>query len=171
MDAIALYPSGSVSGAWVFLHLDTLSTIMRRHAKPEPMSDLVINLLSNMPRQEKDDDVHVPIVVDDDHEVVAKVKMVAAEEMTPGDARDDVIADDDVGDTLSDDDGTLSDVRVDNNAVIVEENMINVDSNHDAELQVELPRDYDVDMINSVDAAMTRPGRVCIMKLVGECVP
>lgn len=31
MDAIALYPTGSASGAWVFLHLDMITIIVRKH--------------------------------------------------------------------------------------------------------------------------------------------
>ena len=89
LDAIALYPTGGASGAWVFLHLQTMSTIVRKHGKPEPMSDLIIGVLNALPAAEEDEDEvfeqmqdEIDIVID---EVVAANPV---NEMVPGAAVD-----------------------------------------------------------------------------------
>ena len=48
MDAIALYPTGGLSGAWVFWHIKTQRPIVRSRAIAEPMSDAVVALLNDI---------------------------------------------------------------------------------------------------------------------------
>ena len=48
IDSIALYPTGNLTGAWVFLHLSTLKPIVRGRWVKVPMSDLVIKLLNDL---------------------------------------------------------------------------------------------------------------------------
>lgn len=36
LDSVALYSTGGTSDAWVYLHLQIISTIVRKHGKPEP---------------------------------------------------------------------------------------------------------------------------------------
>ena len=48
LDAIALYPTSSASGSWVFLHLKSMKRVCRGHWKAEPMTEVIIELLNTL---------------------------------------------------------------------------------------------------------------------------
>jgi hypothetical protein len=86
LDAIALYPTGSASGSWVFLHLQGMSTIIRKHGKSEPMPDVIIGLLNVLPAAEDEGNVVFKDVEQANNEVVVD-EVVAANpliETVPG---------------------------------------------------------------------------------------
>jgi hypothetical protein len=176
MDAIALYPTGSASGAWVFLHLQTMNTIVRKHGKAEPMSDLVIGILNALPATEEENDeiYNVP-----DESIVVPDEVVAANpenEMVPGTAKDTNVVDEAHPDENAESHETSYVEAEDeaDEAVTVLDDQIEVQDVLEPGVSSEIVIEDVPDIIENavvVDeplAKRTRSGKAYSMKLVGE---
>jgi hypothetical protein len=72
MAAIALYPTGNMSGAWVFLHFKTLTLkpTVRSRWVPKSMSDIALKFLNELADAEHALAVLVEEVAGDNNHVV-----------------------------------------------------------------------------------------------------
>jgi hypothetical protein len=181
LDAIALYPTSSASGSWVFLHLKTGKKVCRGNWKPEPMSDIVIELLNTLAvkgGQINDASIDagndVELVADHVVQELDPPMLVEADpelDIQPGeiiDEEDDANAVDSGVDGNNEQNGDITAVSEDegdtNDVVYYEALEAYLDSGEEADSQEEV-----VDVTPDDVKKITRSGKVYIAKISG-CV-